>query len=291
MTLDKCLHRINSLRHLNAFIRPYLTHDDVISLPNPSQHTRPLEQLTFSIKDNFAVRNQPMTCASAFLSDYKPIHTATVVQRLLNAGAILIGHCNMDEFAMGIANLSSKHGPCYNPWGKTQPHSDLCEEYPRVPGGSSGGGAVAVLTGQSDFSLGSDTGGSVRLPSAYCGVVGFKPSYGAISRHGLVPLCSSTDCPGIIARDVQMVRRVLEVISGVDPLDSNSVNIPERNHNNQTLRIGLPLLNNGSMVEECMKLRFKEALQNSEAAYDVILESADSLQHGQVHRNHLRNYD
>ena len=226
----------------------------------------------FSVKDNFAVRNQPMSCGSLFLSEYIPIHTSTLVSRLLAAGATLIGHCNMDEFAMGIANLSSASGPAYSPWGQDRGQTDPSLRYPRIPGGSSGGPAVAVLTGQSEVSIGSDTSGSVRLPASFCGVVGFKPSYGALSRDGLVPLVSSMDCPGILAREVQDVTRVFRAVTGIDPKDHSSIDIPECSYSNRPLRIGIPLLDNIPGVEECMRLRVKEALEDLVSSYSVTTE-------------------
>ena len=210
-----------------------------------------------------------MSCGSAFLSHYRPIRTAAVVSRMLAAGAVLIGQCNMDEFAMGSANLSSAFGPVLSPWGEERGQTDPSLRYPRIAGGSSGGPAVAVLTGQSEVSLGSDTSGSVRLPAAFCGVVGFKPSYGALSRAGLVPLVSSMDCPGILARRVQEVTRVFSAVSGRDPSDSTSVSIPESNHSDRTLRVGISMDSNGPGVEECMKLRMREALADLESCYDV----------------------
>ena len=223
----------------------------------------------FSVKDNLAVRNQPMSCGSLFLSDYRPIHSATLVSRMLAAGAVLVGHCNMDEFAMGTANLNSAFGPVYNPWGQERGQTDPSLRYPRVAGGSSGGPAVSVLTGQSQVSLASDTAGSIRLPASFCGVVGFKPSYGALGRHGLVPLVSSMDCSGILARRVQEVTRVFRAVVGSDSKDSTSVSISECNHSDRTLRVGLTLHNNASGVEECVKLRLGEAIEDLVSCYDV----------------------
>ncbi|KAI6659241.1 Striatin [Oopsacas minuta] len=261
--------QVNKLRHLNAFIRAYKS-SDVITEYSPSSINRPLEHMVFSVKDNFAVKNQPMTCASAFLSDFKPIYTSTVVARILAAGGNLIGHCNMDEFAMGVANIHSHFGPCYNPWGEVKGETDVPLRYPRVPGGSSGGSAVAVLTGQSDSALGSDTSGSVRLPAAYCGIVGFKPSYGALSRYGIVPLVCSMDCPGILARNIQDITKVFRIVKGIDPLDPTSINIPESNHSNTPLSVGIYLPSNDDTIEECMKLRFMEAVEDLVSNYDVI---------------------
>ena len=230
----------------------------------------------FSVKNNLAVKGQPLTCGSAFLAGYEPIYTATVVARVLSAGGKLIGHCNMDEFATGGDSLSSSFSPCLSPWGEDSGETDLAKRFPRIPGGSSSGGAVSVVTGQCDVSLGSDTGGSIRLPAAYCGLVGLKPSYGALSRHGLVPLASSLDCPGILGRDVRSVSRVFDVVSGPDPLDSTSVRIPDYYPSNHTLRIGLFYSN--AKVEECVKTRLEEALEDLKSEYDVTT-SAVELPH------------
>ena len=258
------IQQINKLRHLNALI-----HNDVITGTNTSSKNRPLEQMVFSVKDNFAVKGRPMTCASAFLSDFKPIYTSTVVARVLAAGGVLIGHCNMDEFAMGVSNTYSHFGACYNPWGEVTGENDTTLRYPRVTGGSSGGPAVAVLTGQCDVAIGSDTSGSVRLPAAYCGVVGFKPSYGALSRYGLVPLVCSMDCPGLLARRVDWIIKVFRQTTGVDPCDSTSIDIPECNHDNKPIRVGIFLPSNDDNLEECVKERFAEAIEDLTRNYQV----------------------
>ena len=258
------IQQINKLRHLNALI-----HNDIVTGTKTSAKNRPLEHLVFSVKDNFAVKGRQMTCASAFLSAFKPIYTSTVVARVLAAGGVLIGHCNMDEFAMGVSNTYSHFGACYNPWGEVTEESDAALKYPRVTGGSSGGPAVAVLTGQCDVAIGSDTSGSVRLPAAYCGVVGFKPSYGALSRYGLVPLVCSMDCPGLLARRVGLIEKVFRQIAGVDPCDSTSIDIPESNHDDRPLRVGIYLPSNDGIIEECVKARFVEAVEDLEKNFKI----------------------
>ena len=196
---------------------------------------RPLTGIPMQIKDNMCTRGVLTSCSSRMLEKFVPPYDATVTARLYDQGTVLMGKGNMDEFAMGSSNEYSAFFPTRNPW-----------DLERVPGGSSGGPAAAVAAGESFFSLGSDTGGSVRQPAALCGVVGMKPTYGLVSRYGLIAFASSLDQIGPITRDVEDCAQVLNAIAGHDPYDSTSIVNPVGDYTTSLtedlsgLRIGVP---------------------------------------------------
>lgn len=212
--------------------------------------------MPIGVKDNIVTKNLRTTCASKILENFDPIYDATVVQKLQKAETVTIGKLNMDEFAMGSSNENSAFQATHNPWNT---------EY--VPGGSSGGSAASVASGEVLFSLGSDTGGSIRQPAAYCGVVGLKPTYGRVSRFGLVAFASSLDQIGPVTRTVEDNAYLLEAISGVDPMDSTSANVDVPNFVNSLtgdvrgLKIAVPKEYLGEGVGEEARNSVLEALK------------------------------
>jgi aspartyl-tRNA(Asn)/glutamyl-tRNA(Gln) amidotransferase subunit A len=212
--------------------------------------------MPIGVKDNIVTKNLRTTCASKILENFDPIYDATVVQKLQKAETVTIGKLNMDEFAMGSSNENSAFQATRNPWNT---------EY--VPGGSSGGSAASVASGEVLFSLGSDTGGSIRQPAAYCGVVGLKPTYGRVSRFGLVAFASSLDQIGPVTRTVEDNAYLLEAISGLDPMDSTSANVDVPNFVNSLtgdvrgLKIAVPKEYLGEGVGEEARNSVLEALK------------------------------
>ena len=174
--------------------------------------TGPLAGVPVAIKDNLCTEDMLTTCSSKILENFKPTYTAEAVRNLEKAGAVIIGKTNMDEFAMGSTTETSYFGETRNPWNLKH-----------VPGGSSGGSCTAIAAEECAFALGTDTGGSIRQPSSYCGVVGIKPTYGTVSRYGLVAYGSSLDQVGPIAKDVTDCATILEAIASHDPKDSTSI--------------------------------------------------------------------
>nr|ADI21529.1 Asp-tRNAAsn/glu-tRNAGln amidotransferase A subunit and related amidases [uncultured verrucomicrobium HF0070_15G23] len=234
------MNRINSVDDkLNAFIS-YDVEDALAQADNADKarsegEEGPLLGVPVAIKDVIAVKNHPLSCASKILGNFESPYDATVIKKLREAGAIIFGRVNMDEFAMGSSTENSAFGPSRNPW-----------DIDFTPGGSSGGSAVAVSADECIASLGSDTGGSIRQPAALCGCVGLKPSYGRVSRYGLVAFASSLDQIGSFTKDVKDAAIMLQVIAGSDDKDSTSVPEPVPDYTAtlsgelKGMRIGLP---------------------------------------------------
>jgi len=193
------------------------------------------------IKDNIAIKDEELTCASHLLESYKSPYSATVVDRLNDASAAIIGQTNMDEFAMGSSSEQSRYGSVQNP-----------HDLERVSGGSSGGSAAAVAEGLCDIALGSDTGGSVRQPAAFCGIYGLKPTYGRVSRYGLVAHASSFDTIGILSRNIDDIINTFSVISGFDPKDATSSKekvLSQKEYNKNTLPKTVGILKKDTLSE------------------------------------------
>ncbi|XP_057668327.1 glutamyl-tRNA(Gln) amidotransferase subunit A, mitochondrial [Diorhabda carinulata] len=250
------LKKAEDIKHLNSFIS--ITSNQAKSQGEKSEKRftdrKPISELdgvTIAVKDNFCTQNIKTTCASKMLENFVPTYNATVCQRLFDAGAVLIGKTNLDEFAMGSATTDSIYGPTKNIWRYKS------EDF-FLSGGSSGGSAVAVASGVCFAAIGSDTGGSTRNPASYCGVVGLKPTYGLVSRWGLIPLVNSMDVPGILARTVDDVVSVLNVIAGFDNKDSTSLTKPynkirlppARKMSIKGLKIGIPIEYNSEHVSK-----------------------------------------
>ena len=214
----------------------------------------PFAGVPIAIKDLFCTEGIPSQAGSKILEGYLPPYTATSVENLKAAGGTLLGKTNQDEFAMGSSTENSAYGPTLNPWDTT-----------RVPGGSSGGSAASVAAGTAPWSIGTDTGGSIRQPAALCGIVGFKPTYGAISRYGMIAFASSLDQAGPFTRDVTDSALLLSGMVGADPCDSTSIGLPDpvrlpTRTDLKGVRLGVPEELSGEGIEPGVLTAFKETL-------------------------------
>jgi aspartyl-tRNA(Asn)/glutamyl-tRNA(Gln) amidotransferase subunit A len=232
------LNRIEEKKHLNAF--NFVFKEEAIKIAEKieekiksGKHGK-LAGAVIAIKDVLAYKDHPLTCSSNILKNFTSIYTATTVQKLIDEDAIIIGKTNCDEFAMGSSNENSAFGPVLNPIDESL-----------VPGGSSGGSAAAVAADLCDASIGTDTGGSIRQPAAFCGLYGLKPTYGRVSRFGLTAFASSFDTIGPFAKNIEDIALIMNVISGKDENDSTSVesepiHFPIKNIEEKKIKIGIP---------------------------------------------------
>lgn len=256
---------LDRIREVDPVVRAYITVCEETALQQAAEADRrlqtgedvtPLTGIPYAVKDCLSTRGVQTTCASRILEGYVPRYDATVIARLRRAGAVLVGKHNMDEFGMGSSCENSAFFATSNPW-------DLA----RVPGGSSGGSAAAVAAEMAPFALGEDTGGSIRMPAAFCGVTGLKPTYGRVSRYGLIALASSFDSIGPITHDVWDAALVLQTIAGHDPMDSTSLEAPVPDYSQaldivdlQGVRLGVPVEYFAEGVEAGVRQALEEAL-------------------------------
>jgi aspartyl-tRNA(Asn)/glutamyl-tRNA(Gln) amidotransferase subunit A len=269
ITVEAALNAAEKLNdELNAFLEidraGALKRADAIDEKLKAGETPALARLNgipIAIKDNICVRGMQTSCGSRILGPYKPPYNATAIDRLLDSGAVIIGKTNCDEFAMGSSNENSAFGPVKNPWDTS-----------RVPGGSSGGSAVAVAAGIVPVALGSDTGGSVRQPASLCGVIGVKPTYGRVSRYGLVAFGSSLDQIGVFAQTARDAAQVLQVIAGRDAHDATTADVPASDYAGETEKDvdGLRLGVSRTLLGEGLDPEVRDSIEKAIDAYRAL---------------------
>jgi len=257
---------LDKIRQRDKEISAFLTMIDDLAVPQAKEVDEKISKgenldilagIPCAIKDNILVEDLKCTAGSKILENYIAPYDATVIQKLKEKGAVILGKTNLDEFAMGSSTENSAFGPTKNPY-------DLS----RVPGGSSGGSAAAVAANLCIFALGSDTGGSIRQPASFCGVVGLKPTYGAVSRYGLIAFASSLDQIGPFAKNIEDCQIVFDTLKGKDPLDSTSVELNHKFYtlNLKSLRIGVPKEYFTKGIEPAVEKIIKAAIKKFEEA-------------------------
>ena len=243
-------HFLKRIKKYNSKLNTFIT----INEEAPEQ-AKIAQGLPLAIKDIFCTRGMKTTCASKILSNFIAPYDATVIEKLKHAGNVILGKTNMDEFAMGSSNENSFYGPVKNPWNLE-----------KVPGGSSGGSAASVAARLAPAALGTDTGGSIRQPAAFCGITGLKPTYGRVSRYGMIAFASSLDQGGVFAHSAEDIAIIMNTIAGFDEKDSTSVDLPVPDyraalpHSIKGLRIGLPKEYFSSQLETGIALAIDEAI-------------------------------
>jgi aspartyl-tRNA(Asn)/glutamyl-tRNA(Gln) amidotransferase subunit A len=266
--VEAALERIGQLEpSLHAFL--YVAAESALEQADENDRRQttddepPLSGIPIAVKDVLTVEGMPATAGSKIIEGFMPPYTATAVKKLQEAGAIVIGKTNTDEFAMGSSTENSAYGVTHNPWDPS-----------RVPGGSSGGSAAAVAARLVPAALGTDTGGSVRQPASFCGVTGLKPTYGNVSRYGLIAFGSSLDCVGVLGRDAEDVAIIFEIMSGHDPLDATSANVSRAEQSMaqskdgglQGIKIGVP----GEYFIEGMQVEVQEVTRAATAQLEAL---------------------
>ncbi len=268
--VKSCFERIKTLdKKLNSFVT--LCEEEALKQAESIDINLPLGGIPLAVKDNYLTKNLRTTASSKVLDDYQAQYDATAITKLKNAGAIIIGKTNMDAWAHGSSTETSDYGPTLNPWNTNH-----------LPGGSSGGSAATIAADESIISVGSETAGSIRQPASWCGVVGFKPSYGRVSRYGVIAMKSSTDSPGPICKTIDDAATLLEIMSGSDPHDATSIDEapwkkPEIRQNLNGLKIGLPLSYFPSQTQPEVKESILKAVDTLKKLGAQVVELPDVL--------------
>lgn len=265
-----CFDQIKSVdKKINAFVT--LCEEEALKQAESADLSLPLGGIPLAVKDNYLTKGLRTTASSKVLDNYIAQYDSTAIERLKESGAIIIGKTNMDAWAHGSSTETSDYGTTLNPWNTDH-----------LPGGSSGGSAAAMAADEAIVSIGSETAGSIRQPAAWCGVVGFKPTYGRVSRYGVIAMKSSTDSPGPICKSVDDAAALLEIMSGSDPHDATSIDEkpwikPELRQNLKGLKIGLPTAYFPSQVQSEVKEAVLKAVETLKKLGAEVIELSDVL--------------